>query len=348
MPRRGKDSPAEKNGAVEAMAAAASFVTVDDASAGQRLDNFLATHLKGVPKSHVYRIVRSGEVRVNKGRVDAAYRLKLEDLVRIPPVRVAEKTPGPGIEAASRAFSAGKAGNTRGLALDVLFEDDVLLAINKSAGMAVHGGSGISFGVIEALRAVRPDAKFLELVHRIDRDTSGVLLIAKKRSALTAMHALLRGESAQRIEKRYYALVKGNWPDERRHIRTKLAKYVTAGGERRVSVDEDEGQESHTIVTRVEKFTDATLLDCEIRTGRTHQIRVHLGSTGFPIIGDDKYGDFALNKHVAAVKHGGLKRMFLHARLMAFPHPASGEKVIIEAPLSADLGKYLDYLRRSG
>ncbi len=347
MPPRGKDSPAGKPGTVEAMAAAASFVTVDDNSAGQRLDNFLATHLKGVPNSHVYRIVRSGEVRVNKGRVDAAYRLKQDDVVRIPPIRIAEKSPNPSIDAASRAFSAEKAGNTRGLTLDVLFEDDALLAINKPAGMAVHGGSGISFGVIEGLRALRPEAKFLELVHRIDRETSGVLLIAKKRSALTAMHAMLRGESSQRIEKHYSALVKGIWLDERRHIRTKLAKYVAAGGERRVSVDEEDGQESHTIVTRVEKLDGATLLDCQIMTGRTHQIRVHLGSAGFPIIGDDKYGDFALNKHVAAVKHGGLKRMFLHARRMAFPHPVSGEKTIIEAPLSADLEKYLDYLRRT-
>ena len=346
MPRRGKESSVGKSGAVAAMAAAASFVTVDDSSAGQRLDNFLATHLKGVPKSHVYRIVRSGEVRVNKGRVDAAYRLEMDDLVRIPPVRIAVKSQNPSIDAASRAFLAGKAGNKRGLALDILHEDDALLAINKPAGMAVHGGSGISFGVIEGLRVIRPEAKFLELVHRIDRETSGVLLIAKKRIALTAMHALLRGESTQRIEKRYYALVKGNWPDERRHIRTRLAKYVTVAGERRVAVDEDEGQESHTIVTRVEKLAGATLLDCEIRTGRTHQIRVHLGSTGFPIIGDDKYGDFALNKQVAAVRHGGLKRMFLHARLMAFPHPQTGEKMVIEAPLSADLEKYLDYLRR--
>ena len=347
MPLRGKDSPTGKPASAGEMAAAASFVTVDENSAGQRIDNFLATHLKGVPKSHVYRIVRSGEVRVNKGRIDAAYRLKQDDVVRIPPVRIAEKTANPSIDAASRAFSAGKAGNTGGLALDILFEDDALLAINKSAGMAVHGGSGINFGVIEGLRALRPEAKFLELVHRIDRETSGVLLIAKKRSALTALHALLRGESALRVEKHYYALVKGHWLDERRHIRTKLTKHVTASGERRVSVDEDDGQESHTIVTRVEKLAGATLLDCEIRTGRTHQIRVHLGSTGFPIIGDDKYGDFALNKQVAAVKNGGLKRMFLHARLMSFPHPISGTKMIIEAPLSKDLEKYLAYLRRA-
>ena len=231
MPLRGKNSTSGNVGGVEAMAAAASFVTVDDNSVGQRLDNFLATLLKGVPKSHVYRIVRSGEVRVNKGRIDAAYRLKLDDIVRIPPVRTIEKTANPSIDEAFRAFSAGKADNTRGLALDILFEDDALLAINKPAGMAVHGGSGISFGVIEALRALRPEAKFIELVHRIDRDTSGVLLIAKKRSALTALHAMLRGETSQRVEKHYNALVKGHWLDERRHIRTRLTKQVTASGE---------------------------------------------------------------------------------------------------------------------
>jgi 23S rRNA pseudouridine955/2504/2580 synthase len=347
MPLRGKDSNSGNVGGVDAMAAAASFVTIDDNSVGQRLDNFLASLLKGVPKNHVYRIVRSGEVRVNKGRIDAAYRLQLDDVVRIPPIRTLEKTANPSIDAAFRAFSAGKADNKRGLALDILFEDDALLAINKPAGMAVHGGSGISFGVIEALRALRPEAKFIELVHRIDRDTSGVLLLAKKRSALTAMHAMLRGETSQRVEKHYTTLVKGNWLDERRHIRTRLTKQVTASGERRVSVDEEDGQESHTIVTRLEKLPGATLLDCEIRTGRTHQIRVHLGSAGFPILGDDKYGDFTLNKHVAAVKHGGLKRMFLHARSMTFPHPASGNTTNIVAPLSPDLEKYLGYLRRT-
>ena len=322
--------------------AAASIVTIDEASVGQRMDNFLLTLLKGVPKSHVYRIVRSGEVRVNKGRVAADYRLVEGDLVRVPPVKTAIKKENPSIGADSMAFSAGKARP----ALSLLFEDDALLAINKPAGLAVHGGSGISFGVIEALRALRPEAKFLELVHRIDRETSGVLLIAKKRSALTALHAMLRGDTTERIEKHYTALVKGAWPDERRHVRVKLVKYLTAAGERRVSVDADDGQESHTIVTRKELLPGATLLDCEIKTGRTHQIRVHLAHLGFPIIGDDKYGDFALNKQVAAVKNGGLKRMFLHARLMAFQHPVSGEKLVIEAPLSADLVRYLGHVRR--
>ena len=320
--------------------ASASIVTIDDSSAGQRVDNFLLKLLKGVPKSHVYRIVRSGEVRVNKGRVAADYRLVEGDLVRVPPVKTTGKKESPSIGAASQAFSGGKGRPD----LNVLFEDDALLAINKPAGLAVHGGSGISFGVIEALRALRPDAKFLELVHRIDRETSGVLLIAKKRSALTALHAKLRGDTSDRVEKHYAALVNGTWPDERRHVRVKLAKYVTDSGERRVSVDEDDGQESHTIVTRKEIFPGATLLDCEIRTGRTHQIRVHLAHLGFPIIGDDKYGDFTLNKYAAAAKHGGLKRMFLHARLMAFLHPISGKKTFIEAPLSADLVRYLAHI----
>ena len=345
MATAGKKSPPGNQSAAESMPdgpfASASMVTIDDASTGQRLDNFLVTLLKGVPKSHVYRIVRSGEVRVNKGRVAADYRLVDGDLVRIPPVRTAEKLPNPSTGAALRAFSSVKARP----ALSLLYEDDALLAINKPAGLAVHGGSGISFGVIEALRALRPDAKFLELVHRIDRETSGVLLIAKKRTALTGLHAMLRGDGETRIEKHYVALVKGAWTDERRHVRVRLTKYVTAAGERRVSVDEDDGQESHTIVTREEALPGSTLLNCEIKTGRTHQIRVHLAHLGFPIIGDDKYGDFALNKYVAATKHGGLKRMFLHARLLAFLHPVSGEKLGIEAPLSADLTRYLTHVR---
>ncbi len=346
MSSRGKKTPAppaEAQNPVESTAKAVTFATVDEASAGQRLDNFLLARLKGVPKSHVYRIVRSGEVRVNKGRADVAYRLQMDDVIRIPPVRTSTPAANPSIDAASRAFSAGKPRQS----LSILFEDEALLAIDKPSGMAVHGGSGVSFGVIEALRALRPDARFLELVHRIDRETSGVLLIAKKRSALTTLHAALRGDGGDRIEKHYLALARGNWPDERRHIRARLSKFVTAAGERRVSVDEDDGQESHTIVTRVEQFTDATLLDCEIRTGRTHQIRVHLASMGFPIVGDDKYGDFAHNKLIAATRNGGLKRMFLHARLMAFPHPLSGAKTVIEAPLAPDLARYLDYLRQA-
>ena len=342
MPSAGnKSNSAAKPATPDGPFAAASMVTIDDASVGQRLDNFLVTLLKGVPKSHVYRIVRSGEVRVNKGRVAADYRLADGDIVRVPPVKTAVSKPNPSMGAASQAFSVGKARP----ALSLLFEDDALLAINKPAGLAVHGGSGISFGVIEALRALRPEAKFLELVHRIDRETSGVLLIAKKRSALTALHAMLRGDTADRIDKHYCALVKGTWPDERRHVRVKLVKHVTANGERRVSVDEDDGQESHTIVTRKELLPGATLLDCEIKTGRTHQIRVHLAHLGFPIAGDDKYGDFALNKQLAKRgRKSGLGRMFLHARTAVVMHPVSGERLCLEAPLANDLQTFLDTL----
>jgi 23S rRNA pseudouridine955/2504/2580 synthase len=316
---------------------AATVMTIDEASVGQRLDNYLATLLKGVPKSHVYRIVRSGEVRVNKGRVDASHRLAEGDIVRIPPI----KLPKPSIDAQTKAKIPENARQSLGF----LLEDDALIAIDKPAGMAVHGGSGVNFGVIEALRAARPEAKYLELVHRLDRETSGVLLVAKKRSALTGMHAMLRGETATRIEKQYYALVKGDWPDEKRHVRMKLAKYVTLSGEKRVSVDEEDGQAAHTIFTRVERLGMATLLDCDIRTGRTHQIRVHLAHLGFPIVGDDKYGDFALNKIAQAAKNGGLKRMFLHARLIRFPHPLTGEMLIIESPLPPELVRYLKFLR---
>jgi 23S rRNA pseudouridine955/2504/2580 synthase len=323
----------------ESAPAAVEMVTIDERHSGQRIDNFLLARLKGVPKSHVYRILRSGEVRVNKGRIDQTYRLQDGDIVRVPPVRVSQKASN------GEEFQAKMAGK----ALPdwaVVFEDDAILAIDKPAGMAVHGGSGVAVGVIEAMRASRPEAKFLELVHRLDRETSGVLLLAKKRSALTAMHALLRGEAhGQRIEKHYFALVNGDWLHERKSVRIKLTKFVTHSGERRVAADEEDGQESHTIFTRVESLPGCTLLDCDLRTGRTHQIRVHLASLGYPIIGDDKYGDFALNKFVAAAKHGGLKRMFLHAHLLRFAHPLTGEVLTIEAPLPTQLTRYLDTRR---
>jgi 23S rRNA pseudouridine955/2504/2580 synthase len=318
-------------------AEASSTLKIDEAHVGQRLDNYLSTMLKGVPKSHVYRIVRSGEVRINKGRADVDYRLQDGDLVRIPPIRVATTSTGVPNEA--------KMAQQARQSLSLLFEDDAIIAIDKPAGLAVHGGSGVSFGVIEALRAQRPEAKYLELVHRLDRETSGVLLVAKKRSALTGLHAILRGETDTRMEKNYHALVKGDWPDEKRHVRVKLAKRVTASGEKRVSVDEEDGQDAHTIFTRVERLGMATLLNCDIRTGRTHQIRVHLAHLGFPIIGDDKYGDFQLNKIAQAVKNGGLKRMFLHARLIRFVHPLSGEILTIESPPPPDLTRYLAFLR---
>jgi len=324
---------------------AVAMITIDEDHAGQRLDNFLIARLKGVPKSHIYRIVRGGEVRVNKGRVDVSHRLAEGEVVRIPPIRLAATGPEAG---AAPEHAAGMSRQD----LPVLFEDDALLALDKPAGLAVHGGSGVAFGVIEALRAQRPEAKFLELVHRLDRETSGVLLVAKKRSALTAMHALLRGDSPaggsdkSGIRKHYFALVKGDWPDEKRSVRIRLSKYLTATGERRVAVDPEDGRESHTVFTRVERIAKAaTLLDCDIRTGRTHQIRVHLAHLGFPIAGDDKYGDFAWNKLIQAKARGGLKRMFLHARQIAFDHPLTGEALVIESPLPADLVRFLAFLK---
>ncbi|MFC4159237.1 RluA family pseudouridine synthase [Chitinimonas lacunae] len=308
-----------------------SYLTVDAEQAGQRLDNFLMKHLKGAPKSLIYRIVRSGEVRVNKGRADVTYRMLEGDQVRVPPLRLSE--PQPRLESEQAA---------RGPALPIVFEDEALLVINKPAGLAVHGGSGVSFGVIEQLRALRPTAKFLELVHRLDRETSGLLLVAKKRSALVALHEMLRDDRG--IDKRYLALVKGCFPDPRRHVRFKLLKYVTESGERRVRVG-PEGQEAHTVFNRHRRFSDATLLEAELKTGRTHQIRVHLAQAGFPILGDDKYGDFTLNK---LLPRQGLKRMFLHAWRLRLPHPLTGVPLELEAALPQELSSYLDSLEVLG
>ena len=295
------------------------FVEVDEGSAGQRIDNFLIRHLKGVPKSHIYRILR-GEVRVNKKRIDQTYRLQLGDLLRIPPVRVAAREE---VEAFVPSCE-----------FPVVFEDDALLVIDKPAGVAVHGGSGVSFGVIEQLRRARPEAKFLELVHRLDRETSGVLLIAKKRSALTAMHEIMREGNS---DKRYLTLVVGDWKNARQHVKLPLYKFDTPQGEKRVMVRED-GQSSHTVFNLKQSFGNYTLLEAELKTGRTHQIRVHLSHLGFPIAGDDKYGDFALNKELAKK---GLKRMFLHAHSISFNHPLSGEPMTIVSPLAKELASFL-------
>lgn len=310
------------------------WVEVDDSAAQQRIDNFLVRLLKGVPKSHVYRLLRTGQVRVNSRRVDATYRLQPGDRVRVPPVRSARSVPPAQPQRPARPL----------LASQVLLEDEWLVAVNKPAGMAVHGGSGISRGVIEQLRAERPQQRFLELVHRLDRETSGVLLIAKKRAALTALHEQLREGT---VEKRYLALVAGNWQAQRREVKLALRKSVTPEGERRVSVDR-EGQAAHTIFSLRERWPAAAglppfaLLDCELLTGRTHQIRVHLSHLGFPIAQDDKYGDFALNRLLA---RAGLKRMFLHAAQLAFAHPATGERAAVEAPLPTDLLGFLERLR---
>src|SRR5690349_9267417 len=294
-------------------------VEVDDASEGQRVDNFLMRVCKGVPRSHIYRVLRTGQVRVNSRRVNATYRLQPGDRVRIPPMRLAERTKktAPPLE------------------LPVVFEDEALLVVNKPAGTAVHGGSGVSFGVIEQMRAARPQLRFLELAHRLDRETSGLLVLAKKRSALTALHAALR---EGRVRKQYLVLVKGAWRNDKQRVSLPLKKFLTHSGERRVSVDK-EGRESQTVFRKKKAFRDYTLLSAELLTGRTHQIRVHLTHLGFPIAGDDKYGDFDLNR---ALAKQGLKRMFLHAGEIEFTHPLSGDAVKLHASLPEDLSRFLD------
>jgi 23S rRNA pseudouridine955/2504/2580 synthase len=303
-------------------------IVVDEGSAGQRLDNFLLRELKGVPKTHVYRVIRSGEVRINKGRAAADTRLALGDEVRVPPVRTA----APKSDAAVPPREFG-----------VLFEDDHLLAIDKPAGVAVHGGSGVSFGVIEQLRRARPQAKFLELVHRLDKETSGVLLLAKKRSALTALQDQFRQRGTVKV---YAALVQGAWADERRLIDVPLLKTLDAKGERHVrAVHEghDEARRSITLVRVARRFARHTLLEVTLKTGRTHQIRVHLAHCGHPIVGDPKYGDFAANRELARGHHR-FARMFLHARHLAFDHPATGMRVALDAPMPAACRDLLESL----
>lgn len=298
---------------------------ISEEEQGQRIDNYLIRFCKGVPKSHVYRILRSGEVRVNSGRVDATYRLRGGDVLRIPPIRIAERPKSEVDEAAKQRVE-----------LPIIHEDDALLVINKPDGVAVHGGSGISFGVIEALRRQRPQAKFLELAHRLDRETSGVLLVGKKRSALTALHDMFREHGAG-ADKRYLVLVKGRWMNNVQHVKAPLLKYLTESGERRVSVNA-EGKASHTVFRLLARWPDVSLLEAQLKTGRTHQIRVHLAHLGFPILGDEKYGDFSLNKNL---KRDGLKRMALHAWRMAFKHPLTAEPLTCMANLPDELASYI-------
>jgi 23S rRNA pseudouridine955/2504/2580 synthase len=289
----------------------ATWLEVGEEAATQRIDNFLLRRLKGVPKSHVYRVLRSGQVRVNSGRVKPEYRLQVGDRIRIPPVRTAGR----------------KAAGPRPLELPVVFEDAALLVVDKPSGVAVHGGSGVSYGVIESLRAARPQAKLLELAHRLDRGTSGLLVIAKKRSALVELHRMLReGE----VEKVYSAVVAGEYrgPAE---IRAGLHKYVTSSGERRVAVKED-GMAAATKVRVLKSASGASLLEVRLLTGRTHQIRVHLAHAGHPILGDDKYGGEARQ---------AAKRLLLHAGKLAFRHPVSGERIALEAPLPADMREFV-------
>ena len=294
------------------------WVEVSEDEAGQRIDNYLLARLKGVPKTHVYRILRSGEVRVNSRRVEASQRVAAGDRIRIPPVRTAERdedVPAPHFR------------------LPVLFEDEALLAIDKPSGLAVHGGSGVAHGVIESLRAMRPEARFLELVHRLDRETSGVLLVAKKRASLTALHEMMRGRD---MDKRYAVGVRGRFRNEVQRVQLALAKRVDAAGDKRVSVSA-EGQEAETVFRRLARGAEFSLLEAELLTGRTHQIRVHLAHLKHPVLGDDKYGDFELTKRL---RREGLKRRFLHARSLAFAHPISGEPMRLESPLPKDLESF--------
>ena len=307
---------------------AVNLLTIDEGGDGQRVDNYLAKILKGVPKSHIYRILRSGEVRVNSKRVDASSKLALGDQIRVPPVRMMQSNAEPSahLPVASKFEDA------------VLFEDEALLVLNKPAGFAVHGGSGISRGVIEQLRLERPHAKFLELVHRLDRDTSGVLLLAKKRAALVALHDAIRNNQT---DKRYLVMVHGQWKDQKRKVKLPLHKYVLPSGERRVSV-QDDGQDSETNFFLRKPMGEFTLLEAQLVTGRTHQLRVQLAHLGFPILGDDKYGDFELNK---ALQKRGLKRMFLHSAETALRHPLSGEKLKLIAPLPKELERFIEVLQ---
>ncbi|NCP63103.1 MAG: 23S rRNA pseudouridine(955/2504/2580) synthase RluC [Paraglaciecola sp.] len=301
------------------------FITVDPELEGQRIDNFLRTFLKGVPKSLIYRILRKGEIRVNKKRVKPEYKLQGNDELRIPPIRVSEPSEVP----------STKLYKVASLEHHILYEDEWLIVLNKPAGTAVHGGSGLSFGVIEALRALRPEQKFLELVHRLDRDTSGCLLIAKKRSALKSLHEQLRDKQ---VDKRYQALVHGQWPENRFKVKAPLVKNVLKSGERMVSVNEVEGKPSETRFRILQSFSDATLVEASPITGRTHQIRVHCLHAGHPIACDDKYGDEAFSQKMNKI---GLQRLFLHAHSLAFIHPNSNERVSFSAALDAALSSAL-------
>ncbi|WP_026603207.1 23S rRNA pseudouridine(955/2504/2580) synthase RluC [Methylomonas sp. 11b] len=302
------------------------WLEITEANSEQRLDNFLITYLKGVPKTRIYRMVRKGEVRVNKGRIDVSYKLQLGDIVRIPPVRVAEKKDEIIVQPTLK-FS---------LENHILYEDDGFIVLNKPAGFAVHGGSGVSSGVIEGLRQVRPQQKFLELVHRLDKETSGCLLIAKKRSVLKLLHELFRGDG---IQKTYLALLVGQFQRKKQLVEVPLLKNVAQGGERMVVVSQA-GKSAETLFTRLKQFQDVTLVHAAPKTGRTHQIRVHAAWLGHPIVADDRYGDDSTNK---TFKKRGYKRLFLHAEQLQFAHPVSGAVLHFTAPLPEDLQDLLNH-----
>jgi len=304
---------------------AVQYREIEADEAGQRVDNFLISKLKGVPKNHIYRILRKGEVRINRGRCPPDYRLQAGDVIRIPPVRLSAPDDG-------RAL-----GPSRPPALSILFEDDDLLAVDKPAGLAVHGGSGVAWGLIESLRVRRPRARFLELVHRLDRDTSGCLLVAKRRSALLALHEQLRDAE---IDKRYTALVRGRWTDHVRRVEAPLLKFRLRSGERKVEVSQA-GRDAATQFAPKCLYTNATHVEIRLLTGRTHQARVHAAHINHPIAGDTKYGDREFNR---SLRRLGLNRLFLHAQSLAFRHPRDGDKRVIESTLPRELAMLLESL----
>lgn len=312
------------------------YLQIGENEDNQRIDNFLIKHFRTIPKSHLYQILRSGQVRVNGKRINAKYRLQIGETLRIPPLKIesgnltAQKKVPP-----SSLFQFNR-----------LYEDDAMLVIDKPSGIAVHGGSGVSFGVIEQLRAQHPLWKFLELIHRLDRETSGVLMLAKKRSALVELHKQIREGST---EKHYLVMVKGEWKNTKQHVRLALNKYVAANGERRVAIStpakngEAKSMEAHTVFRLEKTWKQYSLLDAELKTGRTHQIRVHLAHLGFPILGDDKYGDFELNKKIARVNNGTrLQRMFLHAYTMRIKHPLTAQYLNFKSPLPKELSGFVN------
>lgn len=317
-----------------------SLIAIAEHEAGQRLDNYLIKILKGVPKSHIHRIIRAGEVRLNKKRCKPDSRIQAGDMLRIPPVRTAEK----------QRPSESRTPSAPAREFDIVYEDDALLVVNKPSGVAVHGGSGVSFGVIEQIRRARPDARYLELVHRLDKDTSGLLMIAKKRSALVKLHEAIRNDHPKKI---YLALGVGKLPDDSFHVKLPLFKYTGAQGEKMVRVSED-GQSAHTIFRVLNRFSDGllhqvglshlTLVRATLKTGRTHQIRVHLQSQNCPIAGDERYGDYQANRRLQKL---GLKRMFLHASELHLDHPLTGEKLVLQAPLPQDLAQFVLMLENS-
>lgn len=320
----------EKTEPSENIGSKVTFVTITEDHDGQRIDNFLLTKLKGMPKSAIYKILRKGEVRVNKKRVKPLYKLQIDDYVRIPPVRIVEK----------EEFVPKNLDKIANLENAIIFEDKYLIVINKPTGMAVHGGSGLSYGLIEAMRSLRPDERALELVHRLDRDTSGCLLISKKRSVLKGLHEQLREKT---MEKNYWALVDGSWKTKVKNVTAALRKNTLKSGERIVRVDEEEGKASHTRFKVLQRFTECTLVQASPVTGRTHQIRVHTQCAGHPIAGDDKYGDEGFD---AYMREKGLNRLFLHAHDLTFTHPITEERLTVEAPLDNVLIKTIKILKQ--